>query len=119
MFLGIEYNKWHCILAVIGIVGLFLIGFLELFLPWYPSLERYGLSALVVALLYFGSVIFAVAVHASYESIQANDPEVVIIYGSWKTFQDNSRDDWRWFMRGVVISSAVIGVFLTVFLYII
>jgi hypothetical protein len=117
MFLGIEYDRWHQILAVVVILVVFLIGFFSLFLPWLPTLERYGLAGLALGFLYFGTVLFAVALQACYESWQAVDPDVVSKYGSFWNFQYNSRKDWKWFIMGVAIATVVIGIFVTVALY--
>jgi len=119
MFLGIEYNKWHCILAVIGVVGLFVIGFIDVFMPLRNVWEENGLSGFVLGAIYGVSVLFVLALQGTNESVQALDDELVQKYGSYENFQKNSRDDWKWFVLGVGIGSVLIGFFLTIVLFVI
>ena len=118
MFLGIEFDRWHQILAVVVILVVFLTGFFGLFVPWLPALERYGLAGLALAVLYFGSVLIALTLQACNEARQAVDRDLLLKYGSFENFQADSRDDWRLFVLGVGIATVMVGVFVTIGLYV-
>jgi len=94
MFLGINYNKWHAIIAILG----FQIGFfiLWLLLPFTEPVRFIIAWPATVLVLYF--------IHDWNEDRQASEPRVTIIkkYGSIENFRLNSLDDWKWFWRGIL-----------------
>jgi len=102
-FLGIAYNKWHGIIsALIMGVAVVLAGFVD----------EFSQLSLLVGIL--GGSLLAIALQGVNESIQALDKDVEKKYGSYKAFQDNSRDDWGWFIKGWIIgtiSSVIVFVF--------
>lgn len=100
MFWGIPYNKWHFILTIVAVA-------LSFFLLWYflsdALIPHWGkwTAALVIYLL---SAQIAHHLQSWNEIKQALDPAVEDKYGSFKGFQENSRDDFRWFWRGLAVS---------------
>ena len=101
-FLGIAYNKWHGIIsALIMIAAVVSAGFIA----------DFSRLSLLVAIL--GGTLLAVALQGVNESVQALDKDVEKKYGSCKVFQENSRDDWGWFIRGWIL-----GTILSVILFV-
>ena len=97
---GISNNKWHFILAVIAVALSFIwmdLSFSKIFIPVLGD----GLT-----LVFFLAISILVAHHLQSwnEAMQAIDPKVVEKYTSYVGFQFNSRDDWKWFWRGIVVS---------------
>lgn len=105
MFLGIPYNKWHFILAVIAV-------FLSFFILWqiFGSFLILNIGIWWTALLFFiFSVQIAHHLQCWNEIRQALDPGVGEKYGNndltgYQAFQSDSKDDFRWFWRGIAIS---------------
>ena len=100
MFWGIPYNKWHMILTIIA-VGL------TFFITWYflSDIMIAGTGKWTTALIiYLFSIQIAHHLQSWNEINQALDPEVETKYGSFKGFQENSRDDFRWFWTGIAVS---------------
>jgi len=96
----IPYNKWHLILAVIAVA-------LTFFIFWYFLAEFLvpGIGKWPAALIfYFLSFQIAHHLQSWNEIAQALDPEVETKYGSYEAFQENSRDDFRWFWTGIAVS---------------
>jgi hypothetical protein len=101
MKLGIPYNKWHLILAIIAVA-------LSFFLLWYflSNLLIPGLGTILTGIiLYFLSVQIAHHLQCWNEINQALDPQVEEKYGgNYKLFQNDSRNDFSWFWRGILVS---------------
>ena len=105
MFLGISFNKWHMILAIIAVD-------LSFILLWYflsdlliPTL---GLM-LTAGLFFLFSTQFAHHLQCWNEIMQALSPDVENKYKNgdltgFKGFQKDSRDDFRWFWLGISVS---------------
>ncbi|MCB0282807.1 MAG: hypothetical protein H6627_03240 [Calditrichae bacterium] len=100
MFWGIPYNKWHFVLTVVAVA-------LSFFLLWFflSDLLIPGFGKWTTALaIYFLSFQIAHHLQSWNEIKQALDPEVESKYGSFKGFQENSRDDFKWFWVGISVS---------------
>ncbi len=100
MFLGIEYNKWHGILAVIAVFLAFV--FFDLIMGGILR-TAVGPAAAFLLLMALG-ILSALFLHNWNEAHQAIDPKLLDKYGSLARFQSDSRDDWKWFWRGILIS---------------
>ncbi len=96
MFLGIRYNVWHGILVQPVVAVVFV-------LVWYP-LSGYVPAPWLFLLAWVLGMFVAHHLQSWNEARQAIDPKVEARYGSYPGFQDNSRDDWRWFWRGILVS---------------
>ena len=93
---GIDNDKWHGIIAAV-VVAL-------VFVAVFPFLQ--GAVSQPVAFLLSLAIGIVVAHHlqAWNEARQAISPTIPLEYGSFREFQRNSRNDWRWFWRGILIS---------------
>ncbi len=104
-FLGIAYDYWHFILAVV-VTALF-------FVVFYKILGQPGVG-MPIGWRFFISVllgmVFSHHLQSYNEAIQAIDKTVELKYGSWYRFQENSRRDWRLFYKGLLLSPMVCGV---------
>jgi len=89
-FLGIDYDKWHGIIAF-GLVLILMI-IISLWLP-FSKQESYLIAVII-------SSFFVFFLQALNESIQALDSDIEFKYGSWKNFQQNSRKDWAYTIKG-------------------
>jgi len=99
MFLGIPYNKWHGIISFIVQVVMFVS--LAFLFPEADQLMGPGL-----AFLLFQIIAFLIAHHLQSwnEARQAIDPWLPEKYGDYERFQIDSRDDWRYFYLGSMVS---------------
>ena len=95
MFLGIRYNVWHAILVwpvVTTVFGVtWILGRGSMADPW--------LFLLGLAL----GVMVAHHLQSWNEARQAIDPRLAERYGSYARFAEDSREDWKWFWRGVLV----------------
>jgi len=100
MTLGIPNNKWHFILTVVAVALVF-------FIFWY-FLSDIFISAFGIAATAIIGFVFAVQIahhlQCWNEIKQALDPKVEKEYGNLKGFQENSKDDFKWFWRGISVS---------------
>jgi hypothetical protein len=100
MPLGIPNNKWHFIFSIIAVD-------LAFYVYWYflSGLLIPDFGVFVTALIGF---VFGIQVAHHLQSwneiSQALDPQVDKTYGSFERFQKDSRDDFRWFWRGIAVS---------------
>ena len=53
---------------------------------------------------YAGAVALAYMLQSANEAYQSIDKNVGKKYGGYRNFQKNSRADWRWFWKGVLLS---------------
>jgi len=108
MFLGISYDKWHGILALLVIGLIFAITLVLIHGIMSPGMEF--LTAWLIG--------FFVAHHLQSwnEARQAIDPMIQFKYGSYEAFQANSLNDWRYFWYGVFLSMFVLGIIASFFL---
>lgn len=102
-FLGIDYDTWHLILAIVATALGFIGGWY--FLLFYSTLE---VNSRFFAALLLGMMI-SHHLQAYNESRQLLDPFVRQKYGTWQAFQANSYTDWRYFYLGWFISPFVCG----------
>ena len=101
MFLGIPYDKWHLVLAIIAVFFSFYLLWIGIADFLIPNLGLW-LTALVV---YLFSIQIAHHLQCWNEIQQALDPEAEEKYGlGISPFQKNSRDDFRWFWYGISVS---------------
>ncbi len=107
MFLNIDYDKWHGIIAAVGMVLIFSAMWIPaIFGRWVIGagfIEQWGKVWTAIG---FMGVAFAIAhwMQCWNESRQARDPHLLDKYKSWEHFVDDSRNDFRWFWRGTVVS---------------
>lgn len=110
MFLGINYDKWHGIIAALSMVLIFAV-------LWLPSIKGTW-EAGFCAILYWGAIPMSLmyqgfALLISHwlqcwnESWQARDPHLEAKYGTWQDFIANSRTDFRWFWRGAGLATII------------
>ncbi len=102
-FLGISYDIWHGILAVLVTVLAFIGGWY--FLLHFSVLDENG-RFFIALLLAMG---ISHHLQAYNESRQLLDPWVKQKYGSWQAFQANSYRDWRYFYAGWLLSPFICG----------
>lgn len=101
MKLGIPHNKWHLIFAIIAVGLAFLIFWNFLSGLLIAEFGTFITGALILVL----SVQIAHHLQCWNEISQANDPNVEEKYGGdYKRFQEDSRDDFAWFWRGIAVS---------------
>ncbi len=100
-WLGVAYNKWHGIFS--ALVMVIAIGCSGFYLE-FDSLQVQFLLALLIGL------VASFALQAGNESKQALSKTIVQDYGSYENFQKNSRDDWRWWVIGVVAGTIIGGI---------
>jgi hypothetical protein len=98
MFLGISYDKWHGILAVIAV----LIFFLLIYFFIIPCFELSVFPGVLIAWL--SAVAGTHYLQSATEIYQALDRDIEKKYGSYQNFQENSRKDYKWFWLGISVS---------------
>lgn len=98
-FLGISYNKWHGILAFIAVCGVSVLAFSLFNSQWPEALGFTSVGAWIVG------IIFADWLNVRNEFIQMHAKDTVSIYGSYHDFIWDSKQDTKWFWRGVLISA--------------
>jgi len=100
MFLGIPYNKWHMVLAIVAVALSFSGFWILLDDILLPTIGRIATFLILFAF----SIQIAHHLQCWNEIKQALDPKVEKEYGNLKGFQENSKDDFKWFWRGISVS---------------
>ena len=110
MFLGIEYDKWHGILAFAGFVGFFVILF---FLFGGFLISTVGGGSAMLSMI---AIAFLLVHHlqAWNEARQAIAGGVTNTYRTWSNFILDSREDWGYFWKGIRYGFVGIVIFLFV-----
>jgi len=100
MILGITYNRWHLILAIIAVALAFVPGWIFVEPLLTPIIGIAG-SFLVILVQ---SILIAHHLQSWNEAKQSIDDKLEEKYGSYINFQINSKDDWRNFWIGILLS---------------
>lgn len=87
---GITENESH------GYIAAFIILFLSMY--HYFVLDKTFCFSLLLG------INIATLLQALNESIQAIDPDIQFKYKTWINFQNNSREDWSYFLKGSLIA---------------
>jgi hypothetical protein len=103
-FLGIAYNKWHGIFgALIQIVGI-TTSF------WWLKTDLLQVQMYAAITI---STFINLLLQSMNEAFQFLDENIVKNYGSLENAQANSRDDWKWWLLGL-IGGSFLGVIIFV-----
>jgi hypothetical protein len=110
MFLKISFNKWHGILAIIAVALVFVPCWFFFSYLLFPVI---GIAGTFLFFLVMG-IMVAHHLQSWNEAKQAIDPKLEEKYTNWENFVDNSKDDWKWFWRGILISWIIPFIFILV-----
>jgi len=99
-FLGIEYNMWHGVIPAIVMPVVMVL-----------SVIKFGASQLTFLLAIAALTVFLLMLQGVNESFQSLSKTIFEDYGSYESFQDNSRDDWMWFLIGWNFGTILSGLF--------
>jgi len=98
-FLGVDYDKWHFILAFLGSIGAFLAFYW--LIPWD---ENPAVQVLLPMILAAGLIFAFQYWNESYQrwNWEKNYPSLI-------AFETDSRQDWRYFWYGIFAGQFVNG----------
>lgn len=100
--MGLDKNNFsHCWLAIIAVVVMFNVFAISL-------LPESSNNVLLFMALLVNAAIYALALQGTNEAIQFLG-DVENTYGSLRNAQNNSKEDWRWFIIGVFVGWVICG----------
>lgn len=98
--LGLNDDKWHGILAAVITGIIFILVWISFSRPLIDSVGTAGTFLICL----FSGILISHYLQSWYESYQMRDPDLLAKYGSYENFIANSKKDFGFFWRGILIS---------------